>query len=135
MTELILPFRGRLAALLLAAALPLQALAQAVAVDQQDPRLRVEQIASGLGVPWGMAFLSPTRLLITERSGRLRLLDLEGLYEPLGDVLRSGRPVLATCAGLILLAAAVTSTSRSSRELECPRWGRSFRQRGEVESG
>jgi glucose/arabinose dehydrogenase len=77
MTELILPFRGRLAALLLAAALPLQALAQAVAVDQQDPRLRVEQIASGLGVPWGMAFLSPTRLLITERSGRLRLLDLE----------------------------------------------------------
>ena len=77
MTELIRPARGLLASLLLATALPLPALSQVVTVDQQNPRLRVEQIISGLGVPWGMAFLGPTRLLITERSGSLRLLDLE----------------------------------------------------------
>ena len=77
MTELIRPFRGLLASLLLAAALPLPALSQIVAVDQQNPRIRVEQVTGGLGVPWGMAFLGPTRLLITERSGSLLLLDLE----------------------------------------------------------
>jgi len=77
MTELIRPARGLLASLLLATALPLPALSQVVTVDQQNPRLRVEQIISGLGVPWGMVFLGPTRLLITERSGSLRLLDLE----------------------------------------------------------
>lgn len=39
-----------------------------------------------------------------ESTTMLRLLDVEGLFEPLGDALRSGTPVLATCAGLILLA-------------------------------
>jgi glucose/arabinose dehydrogenase len=77
MTDLIRTARGLLASLLLATALPLPASSQVVTVDQQNPRLRVEQILSGLGVPWGMAFLGPTRLLITERSGSLRLLDLE----------------------------------------------------------
>ncbi len=37
---------------------------------------RVEQVAKGLGVPWGMAFLSPTEIIITERSGKIRLLTL-----------------------------------------------------------
>lgn len=35
----------------------------------------VEQVAEGLGVPWGMAFLSPSELLITQRDGRIGLLD------------------------------------------------------------
>ena len=39
-----------------------------------------------------------------ESSTMLRLLRVEGLYEPLGRALRSGIPVLATCAGMILLA-------------------------------
>jgi glucose/arabinose dehydrogenase len=77
MIELIRPARGLLASLFLAAALPLPAMSQVLAVDQQNPRIRVEQVASGLGVPWGLAFLGPARLLITERSGSLRLLDLE----------------------------------------------------------
>jgi 5'-phosphate synthase pdxT subunit len=42
-----------------------------------------------------------------ESTTMLRLLDVEGLWAPLGDVLDSGLPVLATCAGLILLAAEV----------------------------
>jgi glucose/arabinose dehydrogenase len=36
--------------------------------------LRVETIASGLTVPWGMAFLSNGDILVTERPGRLRLI-------------------------------------------------------------
>jgi len=62
---------------LFAGALALPAAAQIQPVEQQNPAFRVEQVASGLGIPWGMAFLSPTQLLVTERSGRLRLLDIE----------------------------------------------------------
>jgi 5'-phosphate synthase pdxT subunit len=49
-----------------------------------------------------------------ESTTMLRLLDVEGLYEPLGEVLRSGVPVLATCAGLILLAANVQNPRQRS---------------------
>ncbi len=37
---------------------------------------QVEQIAQGLGIPWGMVFVSPQQLLITERQGGFQLLDL-----------------------------------------------------------
>jgi glucose/arabinose dehydrogenase len=50
---------------------------QARDVEQDNPQIRVEQVATGLGVPWGMAFLAADRLLLTERSGTVRLLDLE----------------------------------------------------------
>ncbi|MDH3387402.1 MAG: PQQ-dependent sugar dehydrogenase [Gammaproteobacteria bacterium] len=46
-------------------------------VEQGYPGIRVEQVSSGLGVPWGIAFVSPRRLLVSERSGGLRLLDIE----------------------------------------------------------
>jgi len=46
-------------------------------VDQDNPDIRVEQLVSELGVPWGMAFISPQRMLITERNGQARLLDLQ----------------------------------------------------------
>ena len=39
-----------------------------------------------------------------ESTTMLRLLAVEELFEPLGRVLRSGMPVLATCAGMVLLA-------------------------------
>jgi 5'-phosphate synthase pdxT subunit len=39
-----------------------------------------------------------------ESTTMLTLLDVEGMWGPLGDTLRSGLPVLATCAGAILLA-------------------------------
>lgn len=38
--------------------------------------LEVETIATGLGVPWGMAIMSDNRLLISQREGELSLLNL-----------------------------------------------------------
>lgn len=35
----------------------------------------VEQVAEGLGIPWGMVFLSPSELLLTQRNGRIVLFD------------------------------------------------------------
>ena len=37
---------------------------------------QVEEVVRGLGVPWGMVFLSPTELLFTERAGKVSLLEL-----------------------------------------------------------
>jgi glucose/arabinose dehydrogenase len=39
-------------------------------------RYRVDELVSGLGVVWGMAFLSPNALLLTERDGRVYRLEL-----------------------------------------------------------
>jgi len=47
-----------------------------------------------------------------ESTTMLRLLDVEGLWQPLGDALRSGIPVLATCAGAILLAERVENPAQ-----------------------
>lgn len=49
-----------------------------------------------------------------ESTTMLKLLDVEGLWQPLGAVLRSGLPVFATCAGMILLAEQVESPSQRS---------------------
>ena len=37
----------------------------------------LEKVSDGLGIPWGMAFISNTHLLITEREGRIKLLDTQ----------------------------------------------------------
>lgn len=39
--------------------------------------LKVEEVTRNLGIPWGMAFLSPNKLLVTERSGSVVLIDLK----------------------------------------------------------
>lgn len=45
---------------------------------------RVEVIADGLENPWTVAFLPDGRMLVTERPGRLRVIDLNGLVsEPI----------------------------------------------------
>jgi glucose/arabinose dehydrogenase len=58
--------------------LPLSASAQPFTrVTQENPDIQLEQLASDLGVPWGMTFLDERRLLISERAGQARLLDLQ----------------------------------------------------------
>ena len=44
---------------------------------QQGP-IRVVTVARGLEHPWGLAFLPDGRMLVTERPGRLRVVDQEG---------------------------------------------------------
>jgi 5'-phosphate synthase pdxT subunit len=49
-----------------------------------------------------------------ESSAQLLLIDRFGLEPAIRDLAKSGRPVLGTCAGLILLAAGVTSPRQRS---------------------
>jgi aldose sugar dehydrogenase len=69
---------------LVLAALP--AHSQALFPSQQGP-LRVETVAKGLEHPWGLTFLPDGRMLVTERPGRLRLVDMSGnISRPLTGV-------------------------------------------------
>jgi aldose sugar dehydrogenase len=73
----------RYAALILAVVLSGSALAQSrpapvVATSQAGP-LSVETVASGLENPWGLAFLPDGRMLVTERPGRLRIVNAAGM--------------------------------------------------------
>ncbi|MGH7518098.1 MAG: PQQ-dependent sugar dehydrogenase [Gemmatimonadales bacterium] len=52
-----------------------------------DGALRVETVAGGLEHPWALAFLPDGRILVTERPGRLRIVEPGGkLSEPLAGV-------------------------------------------------
>jgi glucose/arabinose dehydrogenase len=54
-----------------------------------DGVVTAETIASGLEHPWALAFLPDGRILVTERSGRLRVVSPTGrVSEPLGGVPR-----------------------------------------------
>ena len=53
--------------------------------SQEEPLgLAIEEVARGLEVPWSIVFTSPTRMLVTERPGRIRVIE-DGvlLEEPL----------------------------------------------------
>jgi glucose/arabinose dehydrogenase len=64
--------------LCLFALLPLASYAASPQVIKSEKvSFALEQVIDGLGVPWGLAFISNTRLLITEREGRIKLLDTE----------------------------------------------------------
>lgn len=55
----------------------------------QAQALRPQVVASGLENPWAVAFLPEGRFLVTERSGRMRVVDAGGrLSEPLAGVPR-----------------------------------------------
>src|SRR5262245_12017990 len=56
-------------------------------MDSAKAKFVVETVATGLENPWSIAFLPDERKLITERPGRLRILDAKGkLSEPVAGV-------------------------------------------------
>jgi len=57
-------------------------------VESEEATFAVELLTDGLEHPWGMVFLPDGRLLVTERPGRLRLVDADFELdpEPLGGV-------------------------------------------------
>lgn len=57
---------------------------QTVITDAGD--IQVVNIAEGLNHPWGMDFLPDGRILVSERSGNLRILDNKQLSEPVAGV-------------------------------------------------
>jgi glucose/arabinose dehydrogenase len=48
-------------------------------IPQKNSVFILEQLAQGLGIPWGMAFINPDELIFTERSGDIKLLNLNSL--------------------------------------------------------
>ncbi|HUU65826.1 MAG TPA: PQQ-dependent sugar dehydrogenase [Methyloceanibacter sp.] len=74
-----------MAALLLLA--PTSASAEERVIDTEIGKIKVETLASGLEHPWGLAFLPDGRMLVTERTGHLRILTGDGaLSDPLAGV-------------------------------------------------
>ncbi|MFV1996732.1 MAG: PQQ-dependent sugar dehydrogenase [Acidiferrobacterales bacterium] len=68
-------------------------------VESQQARFVVEQVADGLGIPWAMAFLSPDKLLVTERGGYINIVSTKT-----GNVrrLKGAPPVMARGQGGML---------------------------------
>ena len=56
-----------------------QVLATCPDTDRCDQQPRVETVATGLEIPWDLAFLPDGSALVTERPGRVRLLTPAGL--------------------------------------------------------
>lgn len=59
----------------------------AMVVATPSPVLQARSVVKGLNNPWGLAFLPDGRMLVTERSGQLRLADSNGsISKPFGGV-------------------------------------------------
>jgi glucose/arabinose dehydrogenase len=102
-----------IAAALLVAAVATPALAeQTKAPAAPTTRVKVEVFAKGLEHPWGLQFLPDGRLIVTERPGRIRIVDREGKpSRPLVGVPR----VAATGQGGLLDIALGPDFDRSRR--------------------
>ena len=46
-------------------------------IKSEKQTFLVEEVTDGLSIPWGLAFISNTQLLITERAGSIKLLDVQ----------------------------------------------------------
>jgi len=46
-------------------------------IQSEKATFALEEVIDGLGIPWGLAFISDSQLLITEREGSVKLLDLQ----------------------------------------------------------
>lgn len=57
---------------------------QSLTTEKQS--ITVEVVARGLETPWGLAFLPDGRLLVTERPGRLRVIDKGRLSDPVTGI-------------------------------------------------
>ena len=62
------------------------AIAHAQTFKSSAGNLKVETVADGLSHPWALAFLPDGRMLVTERPGRMRIVD-------------AGRQAVAAAAG------------------------------------
>lgn len=51
-------------------------------VEAGATRLELTPLAEGLAQPWSLAFLPDGRMLVTERPGRLRIIDANGRLDP-----------------------------------------------------
>ena len=57
-------------------------LAPAQVITSEEHAFRVVRLVEGLEHPWGLAFLPDGGMLVTERPGRLRVVDKSGRLEP-----------------------------------------------------
>ncbi|ACB74102.1 PQQ-dependent sugar dehydrogenase [Opitutus terrae] len=48
----------------------------------EEHAFRIEPVASGFDVPWSLTFLPDRRILVTERVGRLRVIEADGQLNP-----------------------------------------------------
>lgn len=102
-----------LSALALAATLSLILSACSEAVTPTAGDLQLEEVAAGLAVPWGMAFVSETEILITEKPGTVQRLDLEtGILHPV-----AGAPAVVDAGQGGLLDVAVSPNYDNDRWL------------------
>jgi aldose sugar dehydrogenase len=62
-------------------------LAEDKTVKTETGAISVQSVASGLDCPWGISLLQDGRMLVTERPGRLRIIDQQGkISDPVGGV-------------------------------------------------
>ena len=55
-------------------------------ITTEKQKFRIEVVAREIETPWGLAFLPDGRLLITERPGRLRILEKGKLSPPVSGL-------------------------------------------------
>ena len=46
-------------------------------ITSQAARFELQPVIDGLGIPWGLAFISDAVIIITERGGKIRLVNIE----------------------------------------------------------